>query len=132
MAASSQQGLHLRRERRQRPLVQVLVLRRRLRADLLQGLAVVVGVALGLWMPRLTAGPPVDSVIVADLLVVIAASVLPFVGIVYSLLFLVVQFGSTNLTPRLNLYRDDPLVWRSFSYFVGLFVWAGCVGVLVP
>jgi len=125
MAVSSPQGLHIRRERRQRPLVQVLVRRRRLRADLLQGVAVVVGVALGLWMPRLTAGPPVDSVIVADLLVVIAASVLPFVGIVYSLLFLVVQFGSTNLTPRLNLFRDDPLVWRSFSYFVGLFVWAG-------
>ena len=130
MAASSPQGLHLRRQRRQRPLVQVLVRRRRLRADLLQGLAVVVGVALGLWMPRLTAGPPVDSVIVADLLVVIAASVLPFVGIVYSLLFLVVQFGSTNLTPRLNLFRDDPLVWRSFSYFVGLFVWAGTAAMV--
>lgn len=93
MAASSPHGLHLRRERRQRPLVQVLVRRRRLRADLLQGLAVVVGIALGLWMPRLTAGPPFGSVIVAALLVVIAASVLPFVGIVYSLLFPVVQFG---------------------------------------
>jgi uncharacterized membrane protein len=129
MASSRPQGLRLRYERGQRPLVQVLVRRRSLRADVLQGLAVVVGVTLGLWMPRLTAGPPVDSVIVADLLVVIAASVLPFVGIVYSLLFLVVQFGSTNLTPRLNLFRDDPLVWRSFSYFIGLFVWAGTAAI---
>ena len=79
---------------------------------------------LGLWAPRLTAGPTVDSASTADLLTGIAAGVLPFVGIVYSLLFLVVQFGSTNLTPRLNLFRDNPLVWRSFSYFVGLFVWS--------
>ncbi|NTW41469.1 MAG: DUF2254 domain-containing protein [Cellulomonadaceae bacterium] len=100
------------------------------------------GASLGYWMPQITAGPTVDPVIAESLLNGIAAGVLPFVGIVYSLLFLVVQFGSTNLTPRLNLFRDDPLVWRSFSYFVGLFVWSATatmtmreqdrVSVLVP
>src|SRR5450631_1602015 len=129
MASSRPPGLRLPDERRHRPLVQVLVRRRRLRADLLQGLAVVVGAALGLWMPQLTAGPTIHSAPAAQLLTGIAAGVLPFVGIVYSLLFLVVQFGSTNLTPRLNLFRDDPRVWRSFSYFIGLFVWAATAAI---
>jgi uncharacterized membrane protein len=129
MASSSQQGLRLRAERRRVPLVQVLVRRRRLRADLLEGLSVVVGVALGFGMSQITAGPTVASSLTAQLLAGIAAGVLPFVAIVYSLLFLVVQFGSTNLTPRLNLFRDNPLVWRSFSYFIGLFVWAGTAAV---
>jgi len=131
MAVPSPQGLRPRDKRRHRPLVQVLVRRRKLRADLLQGLSVVVGVALGFCTPRLTAGPTVDSVSTADLLTGIAAGVLPFVGIVYSLLFLVVQFGSTHLTPRLNLFRDNPLVWRSFSYFVGLFAWSATASLVL-
>jgi uncharacterized membrane protein len=61
-------------------------------------------------MSQITAGPTVASAPTAQLLTGIAAGVLPFVAIVYSLLFLVVQFGSTNLTPRLNLFRDNPLV----------------------
>ncbi|NTW42782.1 MAG: DUF2254 domain-containing protein [Cellulomonadaceae bacterium] len=89
------------------------------------------GASLGYWISQVTVGPTVDSVIAESLLNGIAAGVLPFVGIVYSLLFLVVQFGSTNLTPRLNLFRDDPLVWRSFSYFVGLFVWSATAAVTV-
>ena len=42
----------------------------------------------------------------------------------YSLLFLVVQFGTTTFTPRLNLFRDSPIVWHGFSFFTGVIVFS--------
>ena len=45
-------------------------------------------------------------------------------AVVFSLLFLTVQFASTTLSPRLNLFRDEPLVWHAFGLFVGVFVFA--------
>ena len=59
-----------------------------------------------------------------EMLVAVGAGFVPFIGIVYSMLFLVVQFGATTYTPRLNLFRDDPIVWRSFSFFTGVIVFA--------
>jgi uncharacterized membrane protein len=46
------------------------------------------------------------------------------VAVVFSLLFLTVQFASTNLPPRLNPFRDEPLVWHAIGLFVGVFVFA--------
>jgi hypothetical protein len=37
------------------------------------------------------------------------------VSIIFSLLFLVVQWAFSSLSPRLNLFRDDPIVWRTFG-----------------
>ena len=113
-----------RDERRYRPLVEVLVHQRRVRAGLVQGVAVAAGAGLGFAIPQISGGPTIAASAAAQLLVGLAAGILPFIGLVYSLLFLVTQFGSTNLTPRLNLFRDNPLVWRAFSYFLGLLVWA--------
>lgn len=56
------------------------------------------------------------------MLVGVGAAAFAFIALVYSLLFLAVQFASTTLTPRLNLFRDNPIVWRSFSYFTALLV----------
>jgi uncharacterized membrane protein len=47
-----------------------------------------------------------------------------FIGIVFSLLFLVVQFASTTFTPRLNLFRDDPIVWRAFAFYIAVVVYS--------
>jgi uncharacterized membrane protein len=58
------------------------------------------------------------------MLVAVGAGFVPFIGIVYSMLFLVVQFGSTTFTPRLNLFRDDPIVWHAFSFFTAVIVFA--------
>jgi uncharacterized membrane protein len=44
------------------------------------------------------------------------------IALVFSLLFLVMQYGSTTFTPRLTLFRDDPIVWRTSAVFVGVFV----------
>lgn len=113
-----------RDERRYRPLVEVLVHQRRVRAGFVQGVAVAAGAGLGVAIPQISVGPTISATAAAQLLVGLAAGIVPFIGLVYSLLFLVTQFGSTNLTPRLNLFRDNPIVWRAFSYFLGLLVWA--------
>jgi uncharacterized membrane protein len=52
-----------------------------------------------------------------------AGGLVGFIGIVYSLLFLVVQWASSTYSPRLNLFRDHPLVWHSFGFFVGTIVY---------
>ncbi len=60
----------------------------------------------------------------AEMLVAVGAGFVPFIGIIYSMLFLVVQFGSTMYTPRLNLFRDSPIVWHGFSFFTAVIVFA--------
>jgi uncharacterized membrane protein len=54
------------------------------------------------------------------LLVAIGAGTITLIAVVYSLLFLVVQFGSTAFTPRLNLFRDAPIIRHSFAYFTAV------------
>lgn len=53
-----------------------------------------------------------------------ARGVISLVAVVFSLLFLTVQFASTTLSPRLNMFRDEPLVWHAFALIVGVFVFA--------
>jgi uncharacterized membrane protein len=79
-----------------------------------------VGVAV--LAPRIPCGLTVPAGEVRAALLATAASILPFVGIVFSLLFLVVQHSATTLTPRLNLFHHAPIVWHAFSYFGAVFV----------
>jgi uncharacterized membrane protein len=98
--------------------------RRRLRTRLVQLAYVVVAVGLGLLVPRISVGATLPSSRATEVLLAVGAGFVPFIGIVYSLLFLVVQFGSTTFTPRLNIFRDAPIVWHSFSFFTGIVVFA--------
>jgi uncharacterized membrane protein len=98
--------------------------RRRLRAGLVQLLFAVAGLGLGLLLPRITAAPTVASTRVTDALVGVGFGVLGLVSIIFSLLFLVVQWAFSSLSPRLNLFRDDPIVWRTFGFAVGVFVFS--------
>lgn len=117
-------------ETRYQPISRVLRRRRRLRAGLVQLAAVVVALVLGLTLPRISGGVTLDTKAVTQLLVGLAAALIPFMGVVFSLLFLVVQFGATNWTPRLNLFRDNPMVWRSFAYFTGVIVWSATAALV--
>jgi uncharacterized membrane protein len=83
-----------------------------------------VAVGLGLVVPRISVGVSVPGNRATEMLVAVGAGFVPFIGIVYSMLFLVVQFGSTTYTPRLNLFRDDPIVWHAFSFFTAVIVFA--------
>ncbi|MEV4615901.1 DUF2254 family protein [Kitasatospora sp. NPDC049258] len=96
--------------------------RRRLRAGLAQLLGALVGFGLGLVVPRATAGPQVPARQTAELLLGLGLGVLGAVTVVFSLLFLVLQWAATTFTPRLTLFRDAPIVWRTFAFSVGLAV----------
>jgi len=49
-------------------------------------------------------------------LVAVGFGVLGLVSIIFSLLFLVGQWAFGSLSPRLTLFRDDPIVWRTFAF----------------
>jgi hypothetical protein len=67
-------------------------------------------------MPSLTLHPVIGSERVVNLLFTIGFGVIGLVGIIYSLLFLPGRaVGRHHLHPRLGLFRDDPVVWRTSS-----------------
>jgi uncharacterized membrane protein len=105
--------------------------RRRLRAGLAQLLFAVAGLGLGLLLPRITAAPTVASTRVTEALVGVGFGVLGLVSIIFSLLFLVVQWAFSSLSPRLNLFRDDPIVWRTFGLAVGVFVFSVTAALVI-
>jgi uncharacterized membrane protein len=124
------------------PPPRLLRARRRLRAGLVQLVFAAAGLGLGLALPRVGGGPSVEAGQLAELLFTLGLGVVGVVTIVYSLLFGVVQWSASSFSPRLNLFRDDPLVWRTFALTIGVFVYcvsaglasgnAGRVSVLVP
>lgn len=93
--------------------------RRRWRAALAQGLLIVVGLLLGLLIPAIDRGPSVPAQQVGDMLIAVGLGLLGSVAVIFSLLFLVVQWAATTFTPRLTLFRDDPIVWRTFAVAIG-------------
>ena len=98
--------------------------RRRMRAGLVQLFGAVAGLALGLLLPRITTETSVASTRVTETLVAVGFGILGLVGIIFTLLFLVVQWAFGSLSPRLNLFRDDPIVWRTFGFAIGVFVFS--------
>ena len=53
------------------------------------------------------------------------------VTIIFSLLFGVVQWAFSSLSPRLNLFRDDPIVWLTFALAVGVFVFSVTAALVI-
>jgi uncharacterized membrane protein len=105
--------------------------RRRLRAGLVQLLCVLAGLGLGLLLPRITTDPSVAGTRVTESLVTLGFGTLGVVTIIFSLLFLVVQWAFGSLSPRLNLFRDDPIVWRTFGAAVGVFVFSVTAALVI-
>jgi uncharacterized membrane protein len=105
--------------------------RRRLRAGLVQLLCALAGLVLGLLLPRITLDATVASTRVAETLVAVGFGVLGLVTVIFSLLFLVVQWAFSSLSPRLNLFRDDPVVWRTFAFAVGVFVFSVTTALVI-
>lgn len=121
----SPQAPHASRpQSRRRGLARVLRRKRRLRSGVVQLIAAAMAVALGLTVPSLDLGYQIPSGNAVEMLVAVAAGTVTFIGVVFSLLFLVVQFGSTTFTPRLNLFRDAPIVWRAFAFYTGVVVYS--------
>src|SRR5271169_265705 len=83
----------------------------RLRAGLVQLLFVGIGLVAGIFVPKITVSPLVSSGKIVDLLFTAGVTVISLVTVIYSLLFLVVQWVSGTFSMRLALFRDDPIVW---------------------
>jgi hypothetical protein len=113
-----------------RPLGRFARPRRRVRAGLLQLLCAVAGLLLGL-LPGITVASTVASARVSDALVAVGFGVLGLVSIIFSLLFVVVQWAFSSLSPRLNLFRDDPIVWRTFAFAIGVFVFSVTTALVI-
>ncbi len=114
-----------------RPLGRFARPRRRLRADLVQLLCALTGLGLGLLLPRITFDSTVASTRVTDALVAVGFGVLGLVTVIFSLLFLVVQWAFSSLSPRLTLFRDDPIVWRTFAFAIGVFVFSVTAALVI-
>jgi uncharacterized membrane protein len=106
------------------PQVRFVRARRRWQAGLLQLLFTGVGIALGVLLPRIHAGATVATSRTVEVLGAVGFGILGLVSLIYSLLFLVVQSSNTTLTPRLNLFQDDPWIWRTYAVAVGLFAFS--------
>jgi uncharacterized membrane protein len=113
-----------RSERPRHEIARVLRRRPRLRAGIVQLLSLAVAVGLAFLTPRVDVGFQIAANRTIDMLVAVGAGTVTFIGIVFSLLFLVVQFGSTTFTPRLNLFRNAPIVWRAFAVYTGVVIYA--------
>jgi uncharacterized membrane protein len=95
---------------------------RRLRIGLTQLAYVVGGIALGLVLPRIPVGFTVPRAETTQMLFAVGAGLLSFLAVAFSLAFLVVQFGSTTYTPRLNLFYTSPRIWHGFGFITGVLV----------
>ncbi|MGH9279820.1 MAG: DUF2254 family protein, partial [Acidimicrobiales bacterium] len=120
----------LRPSSRYRPVLRALRRRRRRQRAFIELFYVLGGLALGLTLPRLTWAKAVPSADVVLMLFSLAAAIVTFASVVFSVLFLVVQFGSTTLSPRLTLFRDNPIITHAFGLSIGIFVYA-CAAAIV-
>ncbi|MDX3538461.1 DUF2254 domain-containing protein [Streptomyces sp. MB09-01] len=104
---------------------------RAMRRDLTQLICALGGLALGLVAPMADVGPLVEASRVATMLFTVGFGVISLVSIIYSMLFLVVQFSASTFTPRLAFFRDEPIVWRAFAFAVGVFVFCVVAGLAI-
>ena len=109
---------------RRSPEVRFVRARRRWQTGLLQLLFTGIGVGLGVLLPRIHSGATVPTSRTVEVLGAVGFGILGLVSLIYSLLFLVVQSSNTTLTPRLNLFQDDPWIWRTYAVALGLFAFS--------
>jgi uncharacterized membrane protein len=100
-----------------------LARRRRMSTSLLQLAYIAAAAIFGVLLPRIQVGSA-SADRTSQFLFAIALGVLPLVGLAYGLLFLVVQWSQSMFTPRLNLFRDHPLLWHAFGFFTAVAVFA--------
>ncbi len=120
-----------RPEGRPHELARVLRRKRRLRAGAVQVLGAAAAVALAFLAPQIHVGFDIPTTRAIEMLIAVGAGTVTFIGIVFSLLFLVVQFASTAFTPRLNLFRDDPIVWRAFAFYTAVVVYSLTAALMI-
>nr|WP_281497367.1 DUF2254 family protein [Ornithinimicrobium sp. F0845] len=104
--------------------------RRRLRTGIVQALYLIGGTTLGVLLPEVDAGPTIERTTVTPMLFGAAGGFISFIALVFSLLFLVIQYGNTSVSPRLTIFRDDPMVWHTFGFFTAVFAYCLVAGMI--
>lgn len=97
--------------------------RRGLRAGLVQVVCAGAGLAAGVVLPGLPPHAALSAKDVTSALFTLGFGVLGLASVIFSLLFLVMQFAAGTFSLRLTLFRDDPIVWRTFAFAVGVFIY---------
>ena len=98
--------------------------RRLRRAGSVQVFWAVGGVGLALAVAAVRSGPTIPAGTAVNALTTIGFGVLGLISILFSLLFLVVQWVFSELSPRLSTFVDDPSVWRTFGVSIGVFAFS--------
>ncbi|MFE7421621.1 DUF2254 family protein [Rhodococcus sp. NPDC057529] len=96
--------------------------RRILYAELTVALYILVGLGLGLTVPRIRRGPELPAQQVIGVLTTIGLGVLGLVAVIYSLGILVVRWVASNYSPRLTQFRDTPILRQTFAFALGVAV----------
>jgi uncharacterized membrane protein len=112
-------------------LVAALHRNRTVQAGLAQLLVGTTALALGLVLPKIDRGPQISSGAAQPFLFAVAGGLITFIALVFSLLFLMIQYATTTFSPRLTIFRDDPRVWRAFAVFIGAFVYSATAGLQI-
>ena len=112
-------------------LLVFLTPQRRFTAAVIQVVYLVGGVLLGWAAGRANWGPEVSSTDLRGLLFAVGGGIIALVSLIYSLLFLVVQWGATTFSPRLTLFRDEAAVRHGFGFFVGVFGYCMVAGLSI-
>lgn len=102
---------------------------RRARAGATQSGAVLLGVAAAILIARIDVGPMIPTSSVTPILLGVAGALFGAIAVVFSVLFLVVQWVASTFTPRLTLFRDAPIVWRTAAFAVGVIIF--CVSAVL-
>ena len=85
-------------------------------------LYILVGLALGLTVPRIRRGPDLPAQQVIGILSSIGLGVLALVAVIFSLGVLVVRWVAANYSPRLTQFRDTAILRQTFSVALGVSV----------
>ena len=109
---------------------QVIVVRRGVQAGLWlpAALYLVAALAMGLLVPGATSGVGVSRMASGSMLAIltsVASGMMALTGIVFSVIFLGIQFGASSYTPRLtNELARRPLLGHALGVFSGTFVYS--------
>ncbi|HEX2957761.1 MAG TPA: DUF2254 domain-containing protein [Chitinispirillaceae bacterium] len=92
---------------------------------------IAVSLLLGLWIPWIDQNifpgwfSPVDSATLLSILAAIASGMITLSGLVFSLLFVLVQFGTTTYSPRLSrIFAHSFVLRHSLGIFTGTFLYS--------
>lgn len=103
----------------------------RLGPTLLQLIYFVGALGVAVALIHVGSGPRINASTARDAMFAIAAGMIPFIGLLFTALFLVVQWAHSTFSPRLSLFRDSHLLWHAFGLFPATMVYALAEGLLI-